>query len=73
MGIRLFLVILALLLVFLIVRYLFRQVRTPETKPGNKIGVDMVQCAHCGIHLPKPEAIHDEATFYCCKEHQRLG
>ena len=30
---------------------------------------DMVCCRHCGIHLPKSEAILIHKDYYCCKEH----
>ncbi|MCE7914364.1 MAG: hypothetical protein DYH15_06670 [Nitrosomonas sp. PRO4] len=30
---------------------------------------DMVSCKHCGIHLPKSEAIYDSNQYFCCKEH----
>ncbi|MCF6281380.1 MAG: hypothetical protein L3J28_04080 [Candidatus Polarisedimenticolaceae bacterium] len=71
MGIRLFFLMLALLLVYLIVRHFLRQ--SSAQRPIAKKGVDMVQCVHCGVHLPKPEAIFDEPNFYCSEEHRRLG
>jgi len=71
MGIRLFFLLLALLAIFLILRHFFRQNRVKRVEI--KKGVDMVQCIHCGVHLPKPEAIYDEPNFYCCEEHHRLG
>lgn len=73
MGLRLILVILALWLVFLIIRHLLRQSEKPQAKLTNKKEVDTVQCIHCGVHLPKDEAIYEEPDFYCSKEHQRLG
>jgi uncharacterized protein len=30
---------------------------------------DMVQCAHCGVHIPKQEAIGYQNKFYCCQDH----
>jgi uncharacterized protein len=34
----------------------------------------MVQCAHCGIHVPESEARRDQANLpYCCEAHLRLG
>lgn len=29
----------------------------------------IVQCHHCSVHLPRPEAIMQEARFYCSQEH----
>lgn len=38
---------------------------------------DMVACAHCGLHLPRSEALADgpggSAPFYCSAEHRRSG
>jgi len=31
----------------------------------------MVACAHCGVHLPRNEAITIDARHYCCAEHQQ--
>ena len=32
---------------------------------------DMVACAHCGVHLPRDEAITLDTRHYCCAEHQQ--
>lgn len=32
---------------------------------------DMVACAHCGVHLPRTEALTSGPRSYCCAEHQR--
>ena len=34
---------------------------------------DMVKCAHCGVNLPRSEAIYSGGSFFCTPEHQRLG
>ncbi len=31
---------------------------------------DMARCAHCGIHLPRDEAIRGEKGDYCSAEHR---
>ena len=31
----------------------------------------MVVCAHCGVHLPRSEALTNGPRHYCCAEHQR--
>ncbi|HEX5686363.1 MAG TPA: PP0621 family protein [Ideonella sp.] len=34
----------------------------------------MVSCAHCGLHLPRPDALEGEGgRHYCSVEHRRLG
>ena len=34
--------------------------------------VDMVQCAHCQLHLEQSEAIRGRKGVYCSLEHQAL-
>jgi uncharacterized protein len=34
---------------------------------------DMVKCAHCGVNLPRSEAIYSGGEFFCTPEHQKLG
>jgi uncharacterized protein len=34
-------------------------------------GETMVQCAQCGVHLPRNESIVTRGSFYCSAEHQR--
>lgn len=31
---------------------------------------DMARCAHCGIHLPRDEAVRGEKGDYCCTDHR---
>lgn len=34
----------------------------------------MTACAHCGLHLPEPDALFDlQGRPYCGDEHRRLG
>ena len=34
----------------------------------------MIDCAHCGLHLPASEALRDDASrAYCCAEHRAAG
>lgn len=33
----------------------------------------MVRCAHCGIHLPRSEALLQQGQTWCSAEHARLG
>lgn len=41
---------------------------TPAPPPAPQ---DMVACAHCGVHLPRTEALTCGPRSYCCAEHQR--
>ncbi len=33
----------------------------------------MVTCGHCGLYLPRSEAIGAGDRFFCCAEHRRLA
>lgn len=33
----------------------------------------MVRCAHCGIHLPRSEAVQIDGRPWCSQDHARLG
>jgi uncharacterized protein len=33
----------------------------------------MVACAHCGVHLPRSEAVHAGALAYCSPAHREAG
>ena len=33
----------------------------------------MVQCAHCGVHLPQGDAVFDGVTPYCGEPHRLAG
>jgi uncharacterized protein len=64
------LIVLVVLAVWLIRRALRR--------PGQKDKAlwkqgELVQCAHCGVHLPRSEARLTEGVLYCSEEHARLG
>jgi uncharacterized protein len=33
----------------------------------------MTRCAHCGIHLPRAEALLLKGNTWCCEAHAELG
>lgn len=49
----------------------------PEVPPEQRSPRDpaqMVACAHCGVHVPRTEALSDdEGRNYCADEHRRAG
>lgn len=64
---RLFLIAAAVWLVAFFIRRLLRQRRDNALKqqpPG-----DMVRCAHCGLHLPKSEALRHDDLYFCSRQH----
>ncbi len=47
--------------------------RGPVPPPGRSHDIRMVRCAHCGVHVPEPEAIRSQGHDYCSAEHRSLG
>ncbi len=70
MGLRYILLGLAMWGGYLIVRHLARQRKQQQggQRPLAK-SVDSVQCARCGLHLPREEALRRGDRYYCCQAH----
>ena len=66
-GIRLLLVLFAIVAVVLILRRLYR--RPPAARPLAAPG-QMVPCAHCGLYLPRDEAVHAGELNFCSADHR---
>ena len=45
----------------------------PPERPPLPPPQDTVACAHCGVHIPKAEALMLGNQAYCCQEHRHLG
>jgi uncharacterized protein len=66
---RLVIILIGLWLVLtLIKRALASRRKSPSDKPAV---AKMVACAHCGVHIPESEAVHDGDSHYCSEEHRR--
>lgn len=47
---------------------------SPTARPPAKSEPQaMVACAHCGLHLPRAEALEHAHRHYCCAEHRSAG
>ena len=68
---KIILLVLGLLLVYWILRGYRRGIERRNAPPPAKSGEDMVQCDHCGVHLPRSESITTRGRFFCTLEHQR--
>ena len=70
---KIILVVVGLLIAYWILKGYRRRVDRSgdETPPAN--GENMVQCASCGVHLPRSESIAMRGRYYCSPEHQRAG
>lgn len=67
-GIR---VLVMLLGIALVVWILFRLAKGPriQSRPRKQVD-DMVRCSHCGVFVPRTEAIDDGERHYCCSQHR---
>lgn len=45
-----------------------RQPSSPPAPPQ-----DMLACAHCGVHVPRADALLLHGQPYCCAQHRSLG
>lgn len=59
-------------LILAIVRTYQRSIQRGTPKPEPHVE-NMVKCAHCGVNLPRSEAIFSGGDFFCTSEHQQLG
>ena len=50
-----------------------RALRRLEGDEAPREAAELVSCAHCGMHLPRPEARLADGRAYCSEEHARLG
>ena len=69
---KIILLVLGLLLVYWLLKSYRRRVdRAGDKAPPAADGESMVQCAQCGVHMPRSESITTQGSFYCSAEHQR--
>jgi len=47
--------------------------RPPRRTPPASQSEAMVACAHCGVHLPRSEAVKVGALSYCSPTHREAG
>lgn len=47
-----------------------RSQATPQTPPAAPTTQEMVTCAHCGVHLPRDEAVTGTRGQYCGTAHR---
>ena len=72
MGKILLLIIIGLV-VYAVIRNYQRSLGQPSAKSRERTVEDMVKCAHCGVNLPRSEAIYSGGDFFCTPEHKQLG
>ena len=45
----------------------------PAARPARRRRRAMVRCAHCGIHLPRSEALLQNGRTWCSADHAQRG
>jgi len=65
----LLLVIAAAVIYFLVTGYARKRAKSSAPRPSET----MVACAHCGVNLPRSEALEASGRFFCSEEHRRVG
>jgi uncharacterized protein len=70
MGRLIAIVVIAVLVVWLLKRAIAGPKQGPSA--GTPQG-ELVNCAHCGVNLPRSEARSAGGRHYCSEEHWRLG
>jgi uncharacterized protein len=73
MGRLLVLIVLIVAAVWLVRRAL--RPAKPKVEPAQKKAIEgeLVACAHCGLNLPRGEALTAGSALYCSEEHARKG
>ena len=70
---RVLLFLLLILLVLGVARSRPLRPRASHRPPPPGPPQDMVPCAHCGVHVPRQDAIAAGPVFYCSDDHRRQG
>jgi len=68
-----FLILLALIAMRLVARRTSPPPRSVARHDASSQPESMVRCAHCGIHLPRSEALLVDGQIWCSEEHAQLG
>lgn len=66
----LLLIIAAAVVYFLVSGYARKRDRAASAAPT---GEAMIPCAHCGVNIPRSEALENAGRFFCSEEHRRIG
>lgn len=49
------------------------QAQTQHKKAQSKaLPVDVVECTHCGVHVPQADAVHGKRGVYCSNGHRSV-
>jgi len=68
---KILLIAIAFAAVFWLLRNHRRRADRDAQRPADPQAEDMVDCAHCGVHLPRGEGIMSGPRYFCSKEHEQ--
>jgi uncharacterized protein len=71
--IKILLLIAIVFVILALLRAYKRSLTQPHASADPQPVENMVKCAHCGVNLPRSEAIYSAGELYCSAEHQQLG
>ena len=67
---KLLLLVIAIVVAYFVLTGLARKRRQRTAPPPVE---PMVPCAHCGVNVPRSEALGGDGRFFCSEEHRRVG
>ncbi|HEY4713654.1 MAG TPA: PP0621 family protein [Aquirhabdus sp.] len=77
---KIFLLVIAIWLVIVVLKRYLKNLDTPpiisaKPKAGSEKSESetMVQCAHCGVHLPTSDSFLVGNQYYCCEAHSKAA
>jgi uncharacterized protein len=68
---KILLIAIAFAAAFWLLRNHRRRADRRTQRPPEPQAEDMVDCAHCGVHLPRGEGIMSGPRYFCSKEHEQ--
>ncbi len=68
---KILLIAIAFAAAFWLLRNHRRRADRSASRPPDPQTEDMVDCAHCGVHLPRGEGIVSGPRYFCSKEHEQ--
>lgn len=66
---KILLVVIVVLAAFFLMRGLRRPSGHDSSRTSGTEGGDMVRCSHCGVHVPREEALGSAGQFFCSENH----
>ncbi|MES9899018.1 MAG: PP0621 family protein [Sedimenticola sp.] len=67
---KLLFILVAALLIYYIIQLISKSAANQTSrKKSDTASVETVQCRHCGVYLPRAEAVSSNDNFYCGPKH----